>query len=55
MSLRTKFLLSLVIASAGITIASLWMVRQTVGTQVRAQLDESLKNPVATRAAASEA
>ncbi|HEY5163904.1 MAG TPA: hypothetical protein VII81_12915 [Terriglobales bacterium] len=55
MSLRTKFLLSLVIASAGITIASLWMVRQTVGTHVRAQLDESLQNSAVTRAAASEA
>ena len=48
MSLRTKFLLSLVIASAGITIASLWMVRQTVGTHVRAQLDESLQKSAAT-------
>jgi signal transduction histidine kinase/CheY-like chemotaxis protein len=48
MGLRTKFLLSLVVASAAITMASLWMVRRSVVTQLRPQLEESLSNSAAT-------
>ncbi|MGH9524829.1 MAG: response regulator [Terriglobales bacterium] len=44
MSLRTKFLISLVIASAAITMSSLWMVRRSVSNQLRPQLQESLRN-----------
>jgi signal transduction histidine kinase/ActR/RegA family two-component response regulator len=48
MGLRTKFLLSLVVASAAITMASLWMVRGRVGAEFRERLDKSLQNSAAT-------
>ena len=48
MGLRTKFLLSLVIASAAITMASLSVVRQRVGADFGQRLDKSLQNSAAT-------
>src|SRR3954462_8817480 len=44
MGLRTKFLLSLIIASAAITMTSLWMVRRSVGDDFRNRLQSSLSN-----------
>ncbi len=48
MGLRTKFLLSLVIATTGITMASLWLVRRSVERQLRPQLEGSLRDSAAT-------
>jgi signal transduction histidine kinase len=44
--LRTKFLLSLLLVSASITCGTLWMVRRTIGVQLRRDIAESLRNSV---------
>jgi len=45
--LRTKFLLSMVLISSGLTSASLWFVQRTVEGQVRRQIIQDLNNSVA--------
>ena len=42
--LRTKFLLLLLIVSAGVTAATLWLVGRTVRAEVRKQIAEDLRN-----------
>ncbi|HXM93287.1 MAG TPA: HAMP domain-containing sensor histidine kinase [Candidatus Dormibacteraeota bacterium] len=44
--LRTKFLLSLLLVSSGLTCATLWMVRRTVRIQLREEIAEDLRNSV---------
>src|SRR4051812_31515737 len=44
--LRTKFLLSLLVVSASISCATLWMVGRSVGVQLRKQIAEDLRNSV---------
>jgi signal transduction histidine kinase len=44
--LRTKFLLSMVAVSATLTVATLLVVRHTVGQQVRAGIERDLENSV---------
>lgn len=44
--LRTKFLLSLLLVSSGLTCATLWMVRRTVRIQLRKEIAEDLRNSV---------
>jgi signal transduction histidine kinase len=46
--LRTKFLLSLLLVSASLTCATLLIVRQRVGLQVRGEILEALQNSVVT-------
>ena len=46
--LRTKFLLSLLVITAGLTSATLLIVRYSVEKQVRNSLDEDLRNSVNT-------
>src|ERR1700719_1362876 len=46
--LRTKFLLSLLAISAGLTSATLLIVRYSIQQQVRASLQEDLDNSVRT-------
>jgi signal transduction histidine kinase len=46
--LRTKFLLSMVLISAGLTSLSLLLVRQSVQSQVRRQIFSDLRNSVST-------
>jgi len=46
--LRTKFLLSMVLISAGLTSLSLLLVRQSVQSQVRKQIFSDLRNSVST-------
>lgn len=48
MTLRTKFLLALLLISAGLTTASLVVVRRAVTQHIRAQISEDLQNSVAT-------
>ena len=48
MGLRTKFMISLVLLSAGLSIASLVMVRDRVGRHVRDELVAALQNSAAT-------
>ena len=42
--LRTKFLLSMVLISAGLTSLSLLLVRQNVQSQVKKQVSTDLQN-----------
>jgi len=44
--LRTKFLLTLLFVSAGVTFATLWMVGRSVRLEVRKQIAENLSNSV---------
>ena len=44
--LRTKFLLSLLLVSAGVTCATLWMVGRSVRVQLRNEIAENLANSV---------
>ena len=44
--LRTKFLLALLLVSSSITCATLWMVRRSVGVQLRKEIAENLLNAV---------
>src|SRR5437763_12088295 len=46
--LRTKFLLSMVLISAGLTSLSLLLVRQSVQSRARQEIVESLRNSVST-------
>src|SRR5256885_4602913 len=46
--LRTKFLLSMVLVSAGLTSLSLLLVRQTIQSQVSSEIYTDLQNSVAT-------
>ncbi len=46
--LRTKFLLSMILVSAGLTSLSLLLVRQTVQSQVASEIYSDLRNSVAT-------
>ena len=46
--LRTKFLLSMILISAGLTSVSLLLVRQTVQSQVRKDIFSDLQNSVST-------
>ena len=46
--LRTKFLLSMVLISAGLTSLSLLLVRQSVQSQVRQEIVSDLHNSVTT-------
>src|SRR5215470_9905813 len=46
MRLRTKFLLSLLILSATVTGATLWLVGRTLRLQVQTQLADDLQNSV---------
>jgi len=46
--LRTKFLLSLLAISAGLTTATLFIVRSTIRAQVREALQEDLRNSINT-------
>lgn len=46
--LRTKFLLSMLLISSGLTSASLWFVHRTVQAQVRREIFDDLRNSVAT-------
>src|SRR5215472_1116504 len=46
--LRTKFLLSLMVVSVGLTGATLLIVRHSVQLQVRKQISEDLRNSVST-------
>src|SRR5437764_8248542 len=46
--LRTKFLLSMVLISAGLTSLSLLLVRQSVQSQARQEIVEGLRNSVST-------
>ncbi len=46
--LRTKFLLSLLLSSLGLTCASLLVVRHSVGRQVREEISADLRNSVLT-------
>lgn len=48
MRLRTKFLLSMVLVSVGLTTLSLLLVRQSVQTEVRAEIFTDLRNSVST-------
>lgn len=48
MGLRTKFMISLVLLSAGLSIASLMMVRDRVGRHVRDELVAALQNSATT-------
>lgn len=45
--LRTKFLLSLLLVSSGLTCATLWMVRRSVLLQLRQEIAGDLRNSVA--------
>lgn len=45
--LRTKLLLSLLVVSASLTCATLWMVRRSVRIQLRKEIVEDLQNSVA--------
>ena len=47
-SLRTKFLLSLILVSSGLTWAILLIVRHRVQERVRVEIDEALRNSVLT-------
>jgi signal transduction histidine kinase len=46
--LRTKLLLSLVLVSVGLTSASLLVARRIMGTQVRGEISEDLRNSLST-------
>ncbi len=46
--LRTKFLLSMILVSAGLTSLSLLLVRQTIQSQVAGEIYSDLRNSVAT-------
>jgi signal transduction histidine kinase len=46
--LRTKFLLSMLLISTGLTFASLWFVRRSVQDQVRKQIFSDLQSSVST-------
>src|SRR5450755_2949689 len=46
--LRTKFLLSLLAISAGLTAATLWIVSYSVEKRVREDIREELRNSVVT-------
>lgn len=46
--LRTKFLLSMVLVSVGLTSLSLWLVRQIVQSHVRSDIFADLQNSVST-------
>ncbi|HWC16139.1 MAG TPA: HAMP domain-containing sensor histidine kinase [Terriglobales bacterium] len=48
MTLRAKFLLALLLISAGLTISSLVVVRRVVSRHVRGQIVQDLRNSVAT-------
>jgi signal transduction histidine kinase len=45
--LRAKLLLALLVASSGLTCATLWMVRRSVRVQFREEIVEDLRNSVA--------
>src|SRR5215831_17331014 len=45
--LRTKFLLSLVVVSSGITCGTLWMVGRSIRVELRKEITENLRNSVA--------
>ena len=45
--LRTKFLLSLLLVSPGLTSATLWMVRRNIGIELGKEIAEDLHNSVA--------
>src|SRR5215467_9673893 len=45
--LRTRFLLSLLVVSSSITLATLWMVGRSVRVQVHRQIADDLHNSVA--------
>lgn len=47
MRLHTKFLLSMVLVTAGLTFMSLFVVRRTIEREVRTQIPEDLRNSVA--------
>jgi hypothetical protein len=47
-TLRTKFLLALLLGSIGLTTASLVIVRRIVTRQIRAQIVQDLQNSIAT-------
>src|SRR5262245_53027709 len=44
--LRTKFLLSLLVVSSGITCGTLWMVGRSTRVQLRKDITENLRNSV---------
>jgi signal transduction histidine kinase len=44
--LRTKFLISLLLVSSGLTCATLWMVRRSVSFQLREEIADDLRNSV---------
>jgi signal transduction histidine kinase len=44
--LRTKFLLSMLLVSSGLTCATLWMVHRSVRLQLREEIAEDLRNSV---------
>jgi len=44
--LRTKFLLSLLLVSSSLTIATLWLVHRTVRVQLQKEITEDLQNSV---------
>lgn len=48
MTLRAKFLLALLLVSAGLTVASLVVVRRVVAQHVRTQIVQDVRNSVAT-------
>lgn len=48
LQLRTKFLLSMLLVTLGVTFASLLIVRQRVNLQVYRQIEEDLRNSLAT-------
>jgi len=48
MRMQTKFLLSMVLISAGLTATSLWFVRRNVQAQVRKEIFADLQNSVST-------
>src|SRR5215831_19365244 len=45
--LRTKFLLSLVVVSSGITCGTLWMVGRSIRVELRKEITADLRNSVA--------
>ncbi len=44
--LRTKFLLSFLLVSAGLTSATLWMVHRSVRVQLQKEIATDLRNSV---------
>lgn len=48
MRMQTKFLLSMLVISAGLTATSLWFVRRSVQAQIRQELFADLQNSVST-------